>query len=319
MLGTSFIAVQVTPWCGGGKCPSELPNLSFLNIMNSVHLGFELLDLVTWRLPKSPPARLGFPGGIADEARRGERWGARPPARTRLSPPRPQPGLRDWFFSPQVKDMEETIEELLRRLDEFCGITDAVRVPRGRVGPGPEGGKTGGARAGRPSWQRGRRGKGCGAARAAGRRAHQVAPGRAPPGLPRGRRPAVGRVAAGELRRVCARFSSLFLKWAGVLPARFAGRWSTGGRCHQYVLESLSNLAFHGPCHYRSGGVKPSEKTAPVLQQLHRFETLALGWLMQAEMCALRQHSRTPATNKGHLCHMLYKCKKLVVSTKSLQ
>ncbi|KAM6404478.1 breast carcinoma-amplified sequence 4 [Rhynochetos jubatus] len=26
-----------------------------------------------------------------------------------------------------VKEMEETIEELLRRLDEFCGITDAIR------------------------------------------------------------------------------------------------------------------------------------------------------------------------------------------------
>ncbi|XP_050763554.1 breast carcinoma-amplified sequence 4 [Gymnogyps californianus] len=27
----------------------------------------------------------------------------------------------------EVKEMEETIEELLKRLDEFCGITDAIR------------------------------------------------------------------------------------------------------------------------------------------------------------------------------------------------
>lgn len=54
--------------CGAGKGLPVLPNFTFLNTMQLV---FELLELALWCLPKIAPAGLGFPRGMAEEARLG--------------------------------------------------------------------------------------------------------------------------------------------------------------------------------------------------------------------------------------------------------
>lgn len=207
-------------WQGAGVKSAANSLLTSHFSMSCVHLISELLEGVIWQLPKNFPAWLRFCSGTAGG--QGE-WHRMVP----FDLLRHQPGLV-LFSSPQVKALEETIEELLRRLDEFCGITDAVRAPPGPCAPPPAvcppPGRVpppglrapGTARGGRPSWERDCRGEGCGCERRGaprppgGARASVAGqPPRAPPrrGAGAGRRAAGG--SCGHLRflRSCPAWS----------------------------------------------------------------------------------------------------------------